>query len=61
MREHGVGATLASEHEAQLALAPMHVVQLGLVPYERALELQRAVARARISGEIAHDVLLLLE
>jgi len=52
---------LASEHQAQLALAPMHVVQLGLVPYERALELQRAVARARISGEIAHDVLLLLE
>lgn len=42
-------------------LAPLHVVHLGLVPYARALELQRAVARARISGEIAHDVLLLLE
>jgi lipoate-protein ligase B len=39
----------------------MHVVHLGLVPYARALELQRAVARARISGAIAHDVLLLLE
>ncbi len=61
MREHGVGATLALEHDARLALAPMHVAQLGLVPYARALELQRAVARARISGEIEHDVLLLLE
>ena len=39
----------------------MHVVHLGLVPYATALELQRAVARARISGAIAHDVLLLLE
>ncbi|HLB10447.1 MAG TPA: lipoyl(octanoyl) transferase LipB [Gemmatimonadaceae bacterium] len=52
---------LDSEHEARLAFAPIHVVQLGLVPYARALELQRAVARARISGEIAQDVLLLLE
>jgi lipoate-protein ligase B len=49
------------ERETRVALAPMHVVQLGLVPYARALEIQRAVARARISGEIAHDVLLLLE
>lgn len=39
----------------------MHVVHLGLVPYARGLELQRAVARARINGEIAYDVLLLLE
>jgi lipoyl(octanoyl) transferase len=36
-------------------------VHLGLVPYARALELQRAVARARISGALAHDILLLLE
>jgi lipoate-protein ligase B len=36
-------------------------VHLGLVPYARALELQRSVARARISGAFAHDVLLLLE
>ncbi len=42
-------------------ITPLHVVRLGLVPYARALELQRAVARARISGAIAHDVLLLLE
>jgi lipoyl(octanoyl) transferase len=61
MREHGVGATIDAGYASDRALAPMHVVHLGLVPYARALELQRAVARARISGEIAHDVLLLLE
>src|SRR5665213_3371882 len=61
MREMSIGATLDPEHSAEFALAPMHVVHLGLVPYARALELQRAVARARISGDIAHDVLLLLE
>ncbi len=37
------------------------VANLGLVPYLEALELQRAVARARIGGEIAEDVLLLVE
>ena len=37
------------------------VSNLGLVPYLEALELQRAVARARIGGEIAEDVLLLVE
>ena len=31
------------------------------MPYAEALEFQRAVARARISGEIAEDVLLLVE
>jgi lipoyl(octanoyl) transferase len=61
MREYGAGATIASVRLAAPSLAPMHVVHLGLVPYGRALELQRAVARARISGDIAHDVLLLLE
>ncbi|HEY7860042.1 MAG TPA: lipoyl(octanoyl) transferase LipB [Gemmatimonadaceae bacterium] len=61
MREAGVGATLASAPVAERALAPMHVAHLGLVPYARALDLQRAVARARISGDIAQDVLLLLE
>src|SRR5437016_3684571 len=34
---------------------------LGLVPYAEALELQRRVAAQRISGEIADDVLILLE
>ena len=35
--------------------------KLGTMPYGEALELQRAVARARISGEIADDILLLVE
>ena len=34
---------------------------LGVMPYGEALELQRAVARARIAGDIADDVLLLVE
>lgn len=34
---------------------------LGLMPYGEALELQRAIARARIAGDIADDVLLLVE
>jgi lipoate-protein ligase B len=37
------------------------VVDLGICAYGEALELQRAVARGRISGEIDHDVLLLVE
>ena len=37
------------------------VADLGLLSYEDALGLQRAVARARISGAIAEDVLLLVE
>ncbi|HEV7992245.1 MAG TPA: lipoyl(octanoyl) transferase LipB [Gemmatimonadaceae bacterium] len=37
------------------------VSDLGTMPYLEALHLQRAVARARISGEIAEDVLLLVE
>ena len=37
------------------------VLPLGTVPYADALELQRAVARARIAGELAQDVLLLVE
>ncbi|MCU0624091.1 MAG: lipoyl(octanoyl) transferase LipB [Gemmatimonadaceae bacterium] len=37
------------------------VCDLGLVDYDEALGLQRAVARARITGEIAEDVLLLCE
>jgi lipoyl(octanoyl) transferase len=36
-------------------------VWLGRVPYAEALELQRAVARARIAGAIPQDVLLLVE
>ena len=37
------------------------VVDLGRLPYAEALELQRRVARARISGAIPEDVLLLVE
>lgn len=37
------------------------VADLGLISYEDALVLQRAAARARISGGIAEDVLLLVE
>jgi lipoyl(octanoyl) transferase len=62
MRDSALAADPISEPRASSApLRTMHVVQLGLVPYARALELQRRVARARISGAIEHDVLLLLE
>jgi lipoyl(octanoyl) transferase len=37
------------------------VVRLGRMGYEGCLELQREVARQRISGSIPHDVLLLVE
>jgi len=37
------------------------VVRLGTIGYTDALELQRRVARARITGAIADDVLLLVE
>ncbi|HMA20143.1 MAG TPA: hypothetical protein VKO87_05040, partial [Gemmatimonadaceae bacterium] len=37
------------------------VVQLGRMGYADALELQRDVARRRISGDIPQDVLLLVE
>ena len=37
------------------------VAELGLMSYARALELQRSVARDRISGVIPDDVLLLVE
>ena len=37
------------------------IEHLGTMPYAEALEYQRAIARARISGEIPQDVLLLVE
>ena len=37
------------------------VVDLGTMPYGEALELQRGVARARISKELPEDLLLLVE
>jgi len=42
-------------------MSELWVVKLGTVPYEDALELQRALARDRISGAIPEDMLLLLE
>jgi len=42
-------------------MSELWVVNLGTVPYEDALELQRALARDRISGAIPEDMLLLLE
>jgi len=42
-------------------MSELWVVNLGTVPYEEALELQRALARERISGAIPEDMLLLLE
>jgi lipoyl(octanoyl) transferase len=62
MREMASVAIPVTEGREQLPVhAPLQVVHLGLVPYARALEFQRAVAGARISGTLAHDVLLLLE
>ena len=37
------------------------VVDLGRMPFATALELQRAAARARISGELDQDLLILVE
>jgi len=42
-------------------MASLLVADLGVMPYAAALELQRDVARRVISGEIAEDVLLLVE
>jgi lipoyl(octanoyl) transferase len=44
-----------------MGMPELWVERLGVTPYGEALEYQRAVARARISGEIAQDVLLLVE
>jgi lipoate-protein ligase B len=37
------------------------VASLGVMPYGEALALQRAAARARIEGTLAHDLLILVE
>ena len=39
----------------------LHVVPLGTLAYAHALDLQRAVARARITGALEEDLLLLVE
>ena len=45
----------------QPSLRQLWVVRLGAMPYAEALELQRAAARARITGAIPQDLLLLVE
>ncbi len=42
-------------------MARIVAVDLGLLPYAQALEMQRAAAKARLSGELRDDVLLLVE
>jgi lipoate-protein ligase B len=49
------------EQGAVVSVNELYVVDLGTLPYAAALELQRDVARRRISGEIPEDVLLLVE
>lgn len=39
----------------------LHVHRLGLVPYDEAWALQKDTARRRISGELPHDTLLLVQ
>jgi len=46
---------------ASLDRPELWVDRLGLMPYAAALDLQREVARARISGAVPEDVLLLVE
>lgn len=47
--------------ETALLHRELSVVRQGCIPYSEALDFQRRIAAARISGEIARDVLLLLE
>lgn len=44
-----------------MSAGTLQVVQAGVMPYREALAWQRALARARIAGELTHDVLLLLQ
>ncbi|MFN2566192.1 MAG: lipoyl(octanoyl) transferase LipB [Gemmatimonadaceae bacterium] len=44
-----------------ISLRELFVANVGLRPYAEVLDLQRDLARARISGELAQDLLLLVE
>jgi lipoate-protein ligase B len=44
-----------------MAPRELWILALGRTPYAEALELQRAIARGRIGGEIEEDVLVLVE
>jgi lipoyl(octanoyl) transferase len=59
--DSGNAAVPAVEPSSRPAVAQLLVSRLGLTPYADALEYQRDVAKRRISGEIPHDVLLLVE
>lgn len=52
-----------SESFADILHGPreLWIVRLGRMGYAEALEIQRGAARARISGEIPHDLLILVE
>lgn len=57
------GPSSAPDSPASEAAATRRVtrVDAGRVPYEAALEAQRSLARARIEGRLAEDLLLLVE
>lgn len=59
----GTGGGEGQEGRAERAPSSSRllVIHGGPLPYAPALELQRAIARARINGAIPHDVLLLVE
>ena len=42
-------------------MKPLWVASLGVMRYEKALELQRAAAKARIDGSLPHDLLLIVQ
>jgi lipoate-protein ligase B len=55
-------STLESAFDEQrVTKRELWVERLGVVPYAQALDFQRQVARARISGALPEDVLLLVE
>src|SRR6185437_13351574 len=64
-RESGVGSrgkhAVSPTPDSRLPTPELWVQHLGTLPYAEALDYQREVARARISGAIAEDVLLLVE
>ena len=59
--EEGRRASPSPRASSPVPRPSLLVVSLGLRPYLETLELQRAVARARIAGAVAEDVLLLVE
>ncbi len=44
-----------------MAASRLYVADAGILPYEEALILQRSLARARITGQLGEDLLLLVE